>query len=251
MTALEDANAGDFDDAVKVEIMKSKMAGKYASVLAQNNFVNPAVNIDSPDTIRAWLNKKYQRETIGTKNLAIQRLSQERFQSYDTPDTYEARIHPLILGVANNDAYVLGTLKTHLSGDCKLYSWIRNENIADINEFFIILKNIWLKCSSLNEGQNFNQAQPKKKLLAKQNNSIISQPVFPSYYEMQKSFQAMMEKQKIESKAEIEKQKAEIEKLKAEFETKMTQQSKKSCPPVPFKDYEQMQEFYEGQDDPR
>ncbi|CAG8784365.1 20136_t:CDS:2, partial [Dentiscutata erythropus] len=95
------------------------------------------------------------------------------------------------------------------------------------------------------------EAQPKKKLLVKQNDSIISQPVFPSYDEMQKSFQAMMEKQKIESKAEIEKQKAEIEKLKAEFETKMTQQSKKSRSPVPPKDYEQMQEFYEGQGDSR
>ncbi|CAG8827521.1 10374_t:CDS:2, partial [Dentiscutata erythropus] len=73
--------------------------------------------------------------------------------------------------------------------------------------------------------------QPKKKLSAKQNDSIISQSVFTSYDEMQKFFQAMMEKQKTESKAEIEKQKAEIEKLKAEFETKMTQQSKKSCSP--------------------
>ncbi|CAG8798968.1 14537_t:CDS:1, partial [Dentiscutata erythropus] len=99
--------------------------------------------------------------------------------------------------------------------------------------------------------QNFDQAQPKKKLSAKQNDSIISQPVFPSYNEMQKSFQAMMEKQKIESKAEFEKQKAEFEKLKAEFETKMTQQSKKSRLPVPPKDYKQMQKFYEGQGDPK
>ncbi|CAG8817210.1 2412_t:CDS:2, partial [Cetraspora pellucida] len=245
--ALEGANAGDFDDAIKVEIMKGKMAEKYAPVLAQNNFVNPPVNIDSPDIIRAWLNEKYQRETIETKNSAIQRLSQERFQSYDTPDTYEARICPLILGIANNDAYVLGTLKTHLSEDRELYSWMRNENIGAIDEFFTILKNMWLERSSLNEGQNFDQAQPKKKLLAKQDDSIISQPVFSSYDEMQKSFQAMMEKQKIESKAEIEKQKAEIEKLKAKFETKMTQQSKKSRPPVLPKDYEQMQEFYKGQ----
>ncbi|CAG8854695.1 15886_t:CDS:1, partial [Gigaspora margarita] len=42
MMALENANAGDFDDAVKVEIMKGKMAGKYAPVPPQNNFVNPA-----------------------------------------------------------------------------------------------------------------------------------------------------------------------------------------------------------------
>src|SRR6185437_13263071 len=109
MTALENDNAGDFDDAVKVEIMKGKMAGKYAPVPAQNNFVNPAVNIDSPDTLRAWLNAKYQRETVGTSQSAILRLSQERFQPFDNPDTYEARIRPLILGVPNDDARVLGT----------------------------------------------------------------------------------------------------------------------------------------------
>ena len=111
MTALETANAGDFDDAVKVEIMKGKIAGKYAPVPAQNNFVNPAVDIDSPDTLRAWLNAKYQRETVGSKNSAIQKLSRESFQVYDTPDTYEARIRPLLLGVPNDDAYVLGSLK--------------------------------------------------------------------------------------------------------------------------------------------
>ncbi|CAG8777187.1 6676_t:CDS:2 [Cetraspora pellucida] len=144
MMALENANARDFDDAVKVEIIKGKMAGKYAPVPPQNNFVNPAVNIDR-------------------------------------------------------------TLKTHLSGDRELYSWMRNENIAD---------------------QNSDQVQQKKKSLAKQNDSIIlqsivSQPVFPSYDEMQKSFQAMLKKQKAESKAEIEK-------LKTEFKSKISQQSKKS-----------------------
>src|SRR5215216_6241368 len=58
MTALETANAGDFDDAVKCDILKSKMGGKYAPVPAQNDFVNPAVNIDSPDTLRTWMRAK-------------------------------------------------------------------------------------------------------------------------------------------------------------------------------------------------
>ncbi|RIB17144.1 hypothetical protein C2G38_2142745 [Gigaspora rosea] len=208
MMALENANAGDFDDAVKVEIIK-----------------------------------------VGTSQSAILRLSQERFQPFDNPDTYETRIRPLLLDVADDDARVLGTLKTHLSGDRELYSWMRNENIAGINEFFILLKNLWLERSSLYVDQNSNQAQPKKKSLAKQNDSIISQsivsqPVFPSYDEMQKSFQAMLEKQKAESKAEIEK-------LKTEFKSKMSQQSKKSRPPVPPKDHEQIHEFYADQGDPR
>ncbi|CAG8455123.1 8475_t:CDS:1 [Cetraspora pellucida] len=249
MMALENANVGDFDDAVKVKIIKSKMAGKYAPVLPQNNFVNPAVNIDSPDILRAWLNAKYQRETVGTSQSAILRLSQERFQPFDNPNTYETRIRPLLLGVADDDARVLGTLKTYLSGDRELYSWMRNENIADINEFFILLKNLWLECSSLYVDQNSDQVQPKKKSLAKQNDSIISQsivlqPVFSSYDEMQKLFQAMLEKQKTESKAEIEK-------LKTEFESKMSQQSKKSCSPVLPKDHEQIHEFYTDQRDPK
>lgn len=84
MVALELATAGDFDDAVKVEIMKGKVGGKYAPIPAQNNFVNPAVNIDSPDTLRAWLRVKYQRETVGNQQSAIQRLTQEKYQPYDT-----------------------------------------------------------------------------------------------------------------------------------------------------------------------
>ncbi|CAG8485117.1 2402_t:CDS:2 [Acaulospora colombiana] len=66
----------------------------------------------------------------------------------------------------------------------------------------------------------------------------------PSNNEMQKSFQAMLEKQKAESKAELEK-------LKTEFETKMAQQSKKSRPPVPPKNYEEIHEHYASQGDPR
>ncbi|CAG8807812.1 3918_t:CDS:2, partial [Gigaspora margarita] len=94
----------------------------------------------------------------------------------------------------------------------------------------------------------------------KQNESIISQPivsqpVFPSYDEMQKSFQAMIDKRDTEQKAELAKRdashKAEIEKLKTEFESKMIQQSKKSRPPVPPKDHEQIHEFYADQGDPR
>src|SRR3954468_3225296 len=52
MTVLENANAGDFDNAVKCNILKSMMGGKYAPVLANNGLVagNPAIN--TPDTLR-------------------------------------------------------------------------------------------------------------------------------------------------------------------------------------------------------
>jgi len=134
---------------------------------------------------------------------------------------------------------------------------MRNENIAGIDEFFIILKNMWLERSSLYMDQNFDQAQSKKKSFTKQTDNVqssqpasnilqptVSQPAFPSYDEMQKSFQAMFDKQDA-------KHKAEMEKLKAEFESKMSQQPKKSRPPVPPKDYEQLLGFYEGAGDPR
>src|SRR4051794_17355539 len=39
MTVLENANAGDFDNAVKCNILKSMMGGKYAPVLANNGLV--------------------------------------------------------------------------------------------------------------------------------------------------------------------------------------------------------------------
>ncbi|RIB04724.1 hypothetical protein C2G38_2221522 [Gigaspora rosea] len=70
--------------------------------------------------------------------------------------------------------------------------------------------------------------------------AIPQQPVA----DMQKMIQDALAKQQAESDTKFEK-------LKAKFETKMTQQSKKSRPPVPPKDYEQMHNFYEGEGDPR
>ncbi|CAG8549041.1 759_t:CDS:2 [Cetraspora pellucida] len=204
MMALENTNTEDFDNAVKVKIIK---------------------------------------ETVETSQSAILRLFQERFQSFNNPNTYEAQIHLLLLGIANNNAQILGTFKTHLS--------------ADINEFFILLKNIWLECSSLYVDQNSDQAQSKKKLFTKQNNNVqssqpasnilqfmVSQPAFPLYDEMQKLFQAIIDKQNT-------KYKAKMEKLKAEFESKMSQQLKKSHSPVLPKDHKQIHEFYADQRDPR
>src|SRR3989337_319880 len=123
MTALENANANDFDDAIKFGLLKTKLGGKYIPVPANNPYINPAPPINSPATLRAWMNTKYQRENIGTQQSAIQRLSQERFLPTDSPDTYEKRIRPLLLGIANNDATALSFLKNHLSGD--FYTWMK------------------------------------------------------------------------------------------------------------------------------
>ena len=82
-------------------------------------------------------------------------MTQERFQSYDTPDTYETRIHPLLLGVADNDAQVLGFLKSQLSGD--LYTWMRIANPAGIDAFFTELKYLWLERSPNSNGVQTSQ----------------------------------------------------------------------------------------------
>ncbi|CAG8653265.1 648_t:CDS:2, partial [Ambispora gerdemannii] len=92
MIALETDNACDFNDAVKYDVLKSKIEGKFAPVPANAPYThgNPAIN--TPAILWGYLNIKYQRETIGSQQSAIQRLTQERFQSYDTLDSYKAKI---------------------------------------------------------------------------------------------------------------------------------------------------------------
>jgi hypothetical protein len=116
MTVLENANAGDFDDAVKCGIYKAQMGGKYLPVPAQDPY-NGNANINTPAILHAWMRSKYQRETVGSRQSALQRLTQEKFLPTDSPDTYEKRIRPLLLGVADNDIQTIGFLKNHLSGD--------------------------------------------------------------------------------------------------------------------------------------
>ncbi|RIB19692.1 hypothetical protein C2G38_2181168 [Gigaspora rosea] len=106
-----------FDNPLRADILKSKMAGKYTNIPAQH--------------------------AVGTQQVAIQRLAQEKFLPFDNPETYEARIRPLLLGVADGDANILGLLKGHLSGE--LYTWIKIANPAGFNAFFTELKNMWLE----------------------------------------------------------------------------------------------------------
>ena len=143
MTALENANAGDFNDAIKFVILKTKLGEKYLPVPNNDPYANPPAPINSPATLKAWMNAKYQRETIGTQQSAIQRLSQERFLPTDSPDTYEKRMRPLLLGVPNNDATAIAFLKNHLSGD--FYTWMKIANPANIDAYFTELKNLWLE----------------------------------------------------------------------------------------------------------
>jgi hypothetical protein len=216
MTALENANAGDFDNAVKYTLLKSKMGGKYAPVPANNGLVagNPAIN--TPDTLRAWLRAKYQRETVGNQQSAIQRLTQEKFHQYDTPDTYETRIRPLLLGVADNDAQVLGFLKSQLSGE--LYTWMRIANPAGIDAFFTELKNMWLeRPPNLNGGQTSqNNSSAEIEKLNSQITSLQAQLAQP----------AQVHSQNNEASADFEKLNSKIASLEAQLAESMQVHSK-------------------------
>ncbi|CAH1766491.1 8788_t:CDS:1, partial [Entrophospora sp. SA101] len=90
----------NLNDANKVAILKSRLGRKYADVPDQH----AGNNIDTPARFIAWLRHKYQTETVGSQQVALQRLAYEKFLPNDTPETCETRISPLILGVANNDA---------------------------------------------------------------------------------------------------------------------------------------------------
>jgi hypothetical protein len=198
MTVLENANAGDFDDAVKCNIFKAQMGGKYLPVPAQDPY-NGNANINSPATLRAWMRSHYQRETVGSRQSALQRLTQEKFLPTDSPDTYEKRIRPLLLGVADNDAQTIGFLKNHLSGD--LYTWMRAVAPAGINAFFTNLKDMWLeRAPNLNGGQNYqnNSSAEIDKLNAKITSlqAQLSQPaqVYPQNNEASADFEKLNSK---------------------------------------------------------
>ncbi|CAH1771172.1 14522_t:CDS:1, partial [Entrophospora sp. SA101] len=72
----------NFTDAHKVSVLSSKMAGPYHPVPAQNAYVNPAVNIDTPARFNAWLLSKYAEENIGGMTMGIQALLSEKFSPF-------------------------------------------------------------------------------------------------------------------------------------------------------------------------
>ncbi|CAH1767734.1 7764_t:CDS:2, partial [Entrophospora sp. SA101] len=171
------------DDAHKVAILKSKLGKKYADVPNQH----AGNNIDTPARLYEWLCYKFQTETVRTQQVALQRLAYEKFLPNDMPETYETRIRPLIMGVANNDANALSFIMDHLPNE--LFTRMERANPTDINAFFTHLKNLWLKRrpSSFNYGNansmNGTTFQPPQQ--------IVQQPVFqpPQQIVQQPAFQ--------------------------------------------------------------
>src|SRR6185369_12404557 len=135
----------------------------------------------------AWLRHKYQTETVGTQQVALQRLASEKFLPNDTPETYETRICPLLLGVANDDANALSFLMDHLPND--LFNRIENANPANINTFFTDLKNLWLKRRP--SSFNYGSANNTNGMASQVPQQIVQQPAFqlPQQIVQQPTFQ--------------------------------------------------------------
>ncbi|RHZ85312.1 hypothetical protein Glove_67g167 [Diversispora epigaea] len=102
---------GAFDDAVKANILKSKMSGKYAPVPAQHPV---GTNIDTLARFRAWLRHRYHELTLGTRQASLTKLTQEKFLPTDIPETYEERIRLLLLQTPNDNDDALAILWNHL-----------------------------------------------------------------------------------------------------------------------------------------
>ncbi|CAG8667383.1 7703_t:CDS:2, partial [Paraglomus brasilianum] len=132
---------------------------------------------------------------------------------------------------------------TQTQGDLNLITTAYNNERVVCHQYFLELQQCRIRIDMLENDlhlcdiqldlkwdQNSDQTQSKKKSFTKQNDNVqssqpasnilqstVSQATLPSYDEMQKSFQAMFDKQDT-------KHKAEMEKLKAEFQAQMTQQ---------------------------
>ncbi|CAH1768030.1 4968_t:CDS:1, partial [Entrophospora sp. SA101] len=122
----------------------------------------------------AWLRHKYQTETVGTQQVALQRLAYEKFLPNDTPETYETRIRPLILGVANNDANALSFLMNHLPDE--IFNRMESANLTEIDAFFTNLKNLWLKRRP--SSFNYGNANSMNGMTFQPPQQIVQQPTF-------------------------------------------------------------------------
>src|SRR5689334_15307522 len=84
----------------------------------------------------------YNREVmIGNQRASLKALINEKFNSLDTIDTYEKRVKPLTLGIA--DAEVLPYLFDHLPPRVETRMRIANPNTVE--QFFTQLRIIWLE----------------------------------------------------------------------------------------------------------
>src|SRR5439155_13459511 len=116
-----------------------KMAGRFVPPNPFNNSAGNAVN--TPALFQAWLRDKYRKVKIGTAQASMKALMYEKFNTIDTPETYEKRICPHVNGMPYADA--LPILLNHLLENLEIR--VRIANPADLNAFFTELNNKWLE----------------------------------------------------------------------------------------------------------
>ncbi|CAH1769361.1 11071_t:CDS:2, partial [Entrophospora sp. SA101] len=124
-------------------------------LMLQNNLQNMTA-IGDLTAIPAITNLNDANKVAILKDRNDWRLAYEKFLPNDTPETYEMRICPLLLGIANDDANALSFLMNHLPDG--LFNRMESANPANINAFFTDLKKLWLKHrpSSFNYGSATN-----------------------------------------------------------------------------------------------
>jgi len=165
-TARPLAVAG-FNALERTNIMKSKMTGKFFPVPLNDQYTvgNPAINTEQG--FYNWLKGKYREVMIGNQRASLKALMNEKFNSIDSIDTYEKRVKPLTLGIANEE--VLPYLFDHLPPRIETRMRIANPNTID--DFFIQLRIIWLEMgghtSNFNRDMEINNFPQKNDALEK------------------------------------------------------------------------------------
>lgn len=141
------AGNGNFTDAHKVSVLSSKMGGPYYPVPAQNAYVHPAVNIDTPAHFNTWLLSKYAEENVGGMTMGIQALLGEKFSPFDTPESYRDRIRKISIGVT--DAIAVPILFQQLPPDLvisvRMYMNDRGAGNQTVANFFADLKRAYIE----------------------------------------------------------------------------------------------------------
>src|SRR2546421_8933137 len=129
----------NFNDAMKITVLSGKMEARFVPPNPFNNSAGNAVN--TPALFQAWLRDKYRKVKIGTAQASMKVLMYEKFNTIDTPETYEKRIRLHVNSMPYADA--LPILLNHLPENLEIR--VRIANPADLNAFFTELNNKWLE----------------------------------------------------------------------------------------------------------
>ena len=129
----------EFNDAVKTQMLSSRLAERFIPPNPFNNRAGNAVN--TPALFIDWLEDKYREVMIGTSQASMKALINEKFSPLDTPDSYKQRIRTFTHSIADDDC--LPILYNHLPENLELR--VRMTAPATKDAFFTNLRNCWLE----------------------------------------------------------------------------------------------------------